>query len=287
MSSHRPRVAMRARHALLLAGFGVSACQAPNEPPFPSNAVLMTPPPVYQLWWNLVERCSGLSGDFNAVRFYQEPGQTTATAGADSANAYWFAAGNRIVVGGLNAFDGPVLRHEMLHALLGPTGASGHPQEYFVSRCGGIVHCSSVCQQEGGPIPTPSLSAPAMSPSQLNVSVRVDPAQMDPAQYDGWMAITVSATNPSEQAVWVNIPQDARTESVKFGYSIAGRTLDWLPAYDSQVGFMPGQTEQQMFDIQVAPGVLQLAPGQYDLRGFFATDTTPPANLVVLAAAQH
>ncbi len=287
MPSHRHRVVERARSALLLAGFALSACQAPNEPPFPSNAVQITPPPVYQLWWNLVERCSGLTGDFNAVRFYQEPGRSTVTAGADSANAYWFASGNRIVIGGLNVYDGPVMRHEMLHALLGPSGASGHPQLYFVSRCGGIVHCSSICQSEGGTIPTPSLSAPVISPSDLNVSVRLDPPQMDPSQYEGWMAITVSATNPRAEPVWVSIPQNAPTGSVMFGYSIAGRTLDWLPAYEPQVGFMAGQTEQQMFDVHVSSGMVQLAPGHYDVRGFFANDTTAPASLVVLAAAPH
>lgn len=282
MSLARSRAGVHARGVLLLLVCFDTACRAPTEPPFPSNAVPMTPPPVYQLWWNLVERCSGLTGDFNAVRFYQEPGQSIATAGADSANAYWFAAGNRIVVGGLNLYAGPVLRHEMLHALLGAIGTNGHPHAYFVDKCGGIVHCSITCATEDGPLPVVDAGAPVISPRQLEVSVRMDPEQIDPRQYGGWMAVTVTATNPLATSAWVTIPAPPMESfGPTFGFSMAAGLAQSVSSYDTRAAFQAHETQRELFDVQLAPGA-PLQPGQYDLRGYFATDTTAPEPVVVL-----
>lgn len=278
----RCRTALRPRAAFLLALMLDVSCRAATEPSFPSNAVRFDPPPVYQLWWNVVESCSGAHGDFSSVKFYEEPGQMTATAGSESANAYWFASGDRIVVGGLNEFDGPVIRHEMLHALLGPNpGGNGHPHAYFAQRCGGIVHCEGTCLTDDGPLPVTDPSAPVVSPSVLDVSVSVQPTPFDPSLYGGWMAVLVTARNPASHAVWVKIPADQGTPTT-FGYEIGARAVDAVAAADTAVAFQAGETRQQLFDVLVAPGMVQLAPGRYDVRGFFANDTTAPDPLVVV-----
>lgn len=280
----RSRRAARARGALLLALCLDSACRVATEPSFPSNAVPLDPPPVYRLWWNIVEGCSGVSRDFGAVRFYVVPGQATLTAGGETANAYWFSSGDRIVVAGPNEFEGPVLRHEMLHALLGTSaGGHGHPHEYFVQRCGGIVHCVSTCLTDDGPLPLPNRSAPAVPPSVLDVSVSVQPAPFDPAQYGGWMAVMVTARNPLAHAVWVPLPVEGGAPST-FGFAIDGSAIDVAAADTTSIPFAAGETQRQLFDVHVEPGVVDLAPGSYDLRGFFASDTSGPQPLVVLGA---
>lgn len=278
------RRAALVRRSLLLAVCLDAACRASTEPPFPSNAVPFDPPPAYRLWWTIVESCSGVSGDLRAVRFYEEPGQATATAGSEQANAYWFSSGNRIVVGGLSEYDGPVVRHEMLHALLGAAaGGNGHPHEYFVRRCGGIVHCVATCLTDDGPLPLPDLSAPVAQPAVLDVRVSAQPAPFDPAQFGGWMAVLVTARNPLSHAVWVELPLVGGAPN-SFGFAIDGSAIDAAAADSTSVPFRAGETQRQLFDVHVAPGQVELAPGSYDLRGFFASDTTGPEPLVVLGA---
>ena len=36
----------------------------------PAGAVPFTPHPVYRVWWEEIERCAGLSGDFDRVEWY-------------------------------------------------------------------------------------------------------------------------------------------------------------------------------------------------------------------------
>lgn len=280
----RSRRVVRARSALLLALCLHTACRAGTEPPFPSDAVPLDPPPAYRLWWSIVEGCSGVTRDFDAVRFYEEPDHATVTAGSETANAYWFSSGDRIVVGGLNEFDGPVLRHEMLHALLGTSaGGHGHPHEYFVRRCGGIVHCVSTCLTDDGPLPVPDPAAPVVSPNVLDVRVSVQPTPFDPAQYGGWMAVLVTARNPLPHAVWVSLPAQLGGPDT-FGFAIDGSAVDATAADAMSVPFQAGELQRQLFDVHVAPGLVDLAPGSYDLRGFFASDTSGSQPLIVLGA---
>src|SRR5213083_1977631 len=42
----------------------------------PAGAVPLTPPAVYRVWWTEIERCAGLSGDFDRVEWYQVPGSS-------------------------------------------------------------------------------------------------------------------------------------------------------------------------------------------------------------------
>lgn len=260
----------------MLIAFAQTACVVPTEAPaFPSGAVQFQPPPVYQLWWNLVESCSGLHGDFSAVRFYMEPGRTIATTGADSANGYWFSNGDRILVGQERMYEGPLLRHEMLHALLGKAEGSGHPREYFIDRCGGVVHCVGACLTNDPPPPAPDPSAPQMEPTDMRVDVRVDPSPFDSTTYDGWAAVTVTVTNPYSHAVWVNAP------IASLGYSLANALAQEAPLFESPIPFSSNEVKRQVFDVQLEGGALRLAPGSYALRGIFAGDTLAGVQVVV------
>jgi hypothetical protein len=95
----------------------------------------MAAPEQYRSWWSATEQCSGLSGDFSKLEFYQVPGVSTFASPVGTVVGLWNQAGseNRITLAGYYLDNELVVRHEMLHALLERTG---HPVEYFVTRCG-------------------------------------------------------------------------------------------------------------------------------------------------------
>ena len=89
----------------------------------------------YRSWWTATEQCSGLTGDFSKLEFYQVPGVSTFSSPVGTVVGLWNHAGsaNRITLAGNYLDNELVVRHEMLHALL---ERDGHPVEYFVTRCG-------------------------------------------------------------------------------------------------------------------------------------------------------
>jgi hypothetical protein len=117
----------------------LAACQSPaalNQPiQNKYGAFAFDPPAIYREWWQQVESCSGKSGDFETVRWFERtfsdflPG-TTAGAVSDYATQVIVVAGNR-------KLEANIIRHEALHLLL---KTPGHPAEYFASGpCANLV----------------------------------------------------------------------------------------------------------------------------------------------------
>jgi hypothetical protein len=132
----RKSVALRAGIAPLLAAL-TSACASPlgpSEPQLPSGAVAISTPAAYQDWFRRTEACSGLSGDLSKVQFYVVPGVETFPTSDGPQVGEWIgrSGGHQVVIAGNYRDHEMVIRHEMLHTLL---KQSGHPLEYFVSRC--------------------------------------------------------------------------------------------------------------------------------------------------------
>lgn len=121
--------------AVLLAG-----CENPLAPYVPEKiehkygAFRFTPPAHYLDWWKEVEGCSGKTGDFDAVQWYQAtftdilPG-TTAAAISDYARQV-------VVVAEYRKEEANVIRHEALHLII---KVPGHPPEFFQGPCGNLV----------------------------------------------------------------------------------------------------------------------------------------------------
>lgn len=113
--------------ALLLSLVALSACRdvtGPTGTPF-------TPPPIYRVWWAELEACSGLTGDFDGVRFYVVSSLTQ--NGVAAAGGY-SKRNNAIVLVEKYLNRTETVQHEMMHALL--RGIPGHPPQYFNGACG-------------------------------------------------------------------------------------------------------------------------------------------------------
>jgi hypothetical protein len=138
------------------------ACVEPAAP-LPSNSQRFTAPPVYQLWWSMVQACSGHTGNLAAVEWYVVPGADSISDGSEGVAGYWSSSDNRIVLIGSGEFNGPLVRHEMLHELV---RVDGHPRSEFVRRFG--THrttpwsCSSVHLETAAP----ASRSPAESPAR-------------------------------------------------------------------------------------------------------------------------
>ncbi len=82
--------------------------------------------------------CSGKTRDFDAVTWYQIPGQNNFELERGFlVEGVYNPSRNSITLAGSLRSDARLVRHEQLHALLVETG---HPKEYFTDRCGQLVY---------------------------------------------------------------------------------------------------------------------------------------------------
>jgi hypothetical protein len=90
----------------------------------------MDPPAVYREWWGKTEACSGLSGDFDRVQWSVVPGNGFKCSSGTCAG-HW-QPDHRIYLAQDWTMNEMVVRHEMLHDLL---GRPGHPDPPFGNPC--------------------------------------------------------------------------------------------------------------------------------------------------------
>lgn len=132
-----PRTRARFDTALFaLSSVLVSACGTlePSEPALPPLAVRIEPPAVYQQWFTTTASCSGLAGNAQSIEWYVVPGAASFRAeGADRVGMWQMVDGrSQIVIAGAYERHEMVVRHEILHHLI---GQSGHPRDLFEERC--------------------------------------------------------------------------------------------------------------------------------------------------------
>jgi hypothetical protein len=228
---------------------------------------------VYARWWSLVESCSGLQGSLSAVSWYQVPGSATVARSTDEVAGYWVLAENRIVLGGEAMLDGSVVRHEMLHALV--RQARGHPREYFLNRCSGLVVCGSSCVKDAGPAPTIDATVPRVASDVLKLFVAIEPSLPSTAVDDGVFSVIVSATNPNSFPIV--IAPSGNGPNHTFFYALvgaAGGISGSVDALDSSMNyFAAGETKRQYFDFTIAAnlGTRRVPSGSYHLNAGYGT----------------
>lgn len=118
------------RIAVAGATLAVLACSVPTE----GFTVTVTqrerfaPPNEYRSWWESVEACSALRGDFDLARWYRAAG---ITSGGEGVQGIWESPHDITVVRGAEA-DASIVSHEILHNLL--QGDIDHRHDAWV-RC--------------------------------------------------------------------------------------------------------------------------------------------------------
>jgi len=248
------------------------ACSSITDAPLDPRAELMSPPSVYTRWWGMVEACSGLRGSFESVKWYQVPNSDVVTLGSDLVGGYWAPPRNRIVLAGNAKFNGSLVRHEMLHALVRQT--SGHSRIYFVGKCGGIVSCISPCSSDiGSPLPPPS-NARSVQASALTIELKLIPTQPALNLDEGMFTVVVTASN--QNAYPVVLISDPLWSGRGFFYQLYGPDVTGIGESEgiwdgSQTQFQAGETKVRYFDVSLrtVPGAPQIAPGLYSLAGGF------------------
>ncbi|HET9514345.1 MAG TPA: hypothetical protein VFO95_10510 [Gemmatimonadales bacterium] len=108
----------------------------PTEPssPLPVGAVAFAPPSGYTVWFDRTEGCAGLSGHMETIQWYVVPEVETFMTDQGEKVGMWARRGDQevIIIAGNYVNHEMVVRHEMLHSLL---GQRGHPVEYFEQKC--------------------------------------------------------------------------------------------------------------------------------------------------------
>ena len=277
------------RLALLLPLLAACGGDVPTSPPsLPFGAIGFTPPAFYQTWWRLTEACSGRSSNMAAVSWYVVPGALFELDG-QAVSGYSVARFNRIVLAGDVVSDGPSVRHEMLHQLLGG-GVNGHPRSQFLGSCGGTVYCSSSCIRDGGSAPGPVPGAIKLSSGDLDVSVEVVPENPSMTNEDGRIAMTVLAANRSGQPAEVALPGN---DGIGFSFMLTSDKgflrLVAVPATQPETTrFAPGEVKRYVFDFKVGetnafPRGPDLPPGIYHFAGAYGGAWAPNPPAVTLA----
>ncbi len=248
---------------------GLAACSLISAP-LPSGAKRFVPPDVYARWWAMTEACSGRSGSLGTVQWYRVPGSQF-VHGRQKASGYYSKYANRIVLAEQGKERGPIVRHEMLHALL---NRDGHPRSQFLGGCASLVFCQGICVEDAGHWHPPQGSYVVLPPESLDVA---SSAELLPAESDGerWFTLWVTVRNPRDRAVVVVTPGDPVTPPT-FGYDLrgpAGGISGGQVATDSStLFFQPLETKRWLFEFRVASDLSEehVPPGDYLARGGYA-----------------
>jgi len=252
------RIARLAVWSMALAA--VASC-ADNivDPKLPQGAPPFTAPALYTTWWDMTKACSGRSGSLAAISWYKVPAGVPLELDGQSVSAYWSAGSNQIVVSAAVTEDGPIIRHEMLHALL---GSKGHPRGEFLGSCAGYVTCSSKCAEDAGPAPVIPTSVPRVSPTELIVTAEIAPVTNLRIVEGSYFAITVRARNPHTYAVVAALPTSAVVPDARISFSytingVGGESAQIYALDGSASTFAAGETKAHVFDFFVGDGFRQ------------------------------
>ena len=96
----------------------------------PEGDVPMAPPPIYREWFAKTEACSGRTGNFDRLTWSVIQGHSFPCSSGECAG-HW-RTNHHIFLASEWVMDEMVVRHEMLHDLL---GRPGHPDPPFGDGC--------------------------------------------------------------------------------------------------------------------------------------------------------
>jgi hypothetical protein len=127
-----------------LAPLTATACRDIITPPeLPDGAVPLAVPAIYREWWADAERCSSLEGDFERLHWFVIPGTVSFEYQGGRYDGVWWSDYHWIALSEARVSDSLVVRHEMLHDLL---GRGDHPPQYYQELCARVVSCGAGCR---------------------------------------------------------------------------------------------------------------------------------------------
>ena len=275
-------IRMRARlFASLALGLTViTGCADLFGPQLPEGAQPLVPLAVYERWWDMTRICAGRRGDFTDVRWHVVPGRTSVRYRGQHYDG--LTLGHDIILSQDATQSGDLVRHEMLHVLL---GTSGHPREYFVRRCGGIVVCGwTGCETESADA-RPDPAALSVLPSALTIRAHVEPAPPSLSIEQGAFRLVIVAANPTGNPLVVTLPapgDDGPPPSFSYEYQTSGY-LAWFDdrAWANEDAFFaPYEAKTRVFDFWIA-GTPYHSPfrGNYTFRGAYGDVWAAPLTI--------
>ena len=139
---------LKTKSAIAFAFAATGACRditlaAPAAPELPTGAEVLVPLATYAEWWQATENCAGRHSDMSRISWFTIPNHTSFLYGNSRYDGYWWDGVHWILLAGERVNDGMIVRHEMLHELL---GRGDHPPEYFQGRCADLVACVGTCR---------------------------------------------------------------------------------------------------------------------------------------------
>jgi len=245
------------------------------DPALPSTAIAFVPPPVYAKWWATTESCSGVTGSLASVTWYVVPGVSEFQLKRETVSGYWTEASNTIVIADSSQFDGSVVRHEMLHALI---RTSGHPRSAFLERCAGVVSCTSQCVADAGPAPKLSVTPPTVPADSLEIGLQLSPDPPSVGIDGGVFSLIVSVRNPTDHPVVASLTGSGGVVSAPFSYEIRAafspgvKIQGALNLSDPSITrFAAGETKRQYFDFVIGNVVKNrtVTNGVYRISGSY------------------
>ena len=264
----------------------VMSCNDATAPRLPAGSVRMQPLAVYDMWWQQTRQCAGRRGSLDAITWYEVPGAESIPTEIGNVQGMWLP-GNRIVIAGKSVRHGPLVRHEMLHALLQTTG---HPRADFIGRCDGVVVCEWPCRDNDPPPPLDP-AAVAIAAEDLEITVFVTPESPGQDVRDGHMQIAVNARNPTDKPVVVQLePAKDNGVPITWRYSIWRGTAWWNKEERAMsvesTRFKPFESKQMLYDLWIGGTAWQnpLDPGTYDVYGGYNAKRTATPQVVTIRA---
>jgi hypothetical protein len=114
-------------------------------PELPPSAEPLSPLAVYDDWWRATQECSGRSGALARVSWFVVRGGDSFAYRGVRYDGYWWNGVHWITLAESRVQDPGIVRHEMLHDLL---GRGDHPAEFFQERCRTVVVCNEDCRAD-------------------------------------------------------------------------------------------------------------------------------------------
>lgn len=106
------------------------------EDTLPPNAVRMEPGPDYAVWYAQTEVCAGVSGDFEAVRWFEVPGERWWDPLRQQFAIATWRRPHDIYITTAHLGDELVVKHEVVHDLL----RGGDQDDVRFEQCSQITH---------------------------------------------------------------------------------------------------------------------------------------------------